>query len=71
MASEDDLEEWLFSFGLCATKPEQLISRRMAEELLFVITKWAEKHDFGVGGGFRPFGPEDMKPFNDSDEQKP
>ena len=63
VSPEDAQEEWLFRFGLCATRPDGVVTRQQAEELLSLITSWAEKNDFGVGGGFRPFRPEDLEPF--------
>ena len=60
---EDAQEEWYFRFGLGATQPKQLVTRKKAAELFMLITEWAEKNDFGIGGSFRPFGPDDLKPF--------
>lgn len=51
----DELVEWHFDFGLCATEDDQMVPYKKCEELLFLITEWAEKNKFGVGGGFRPF----------------
>lgn len=54
---------WKFEFGLCATLPEQVVSRQEAEEVLDVIKRWAAENRFGIRGGFRPFEPEDLEPF--------
>ena len=52
------MNEWKFDFGLCATKPDQMISNIQCEELLDLIIDWAEKNEFGIGGGYREFPPD-------------
>ena len=51
---EQRLEEWDFHFGLCAQEAG-VIPESKCDELLDMIIDWAEKHGYGVGGGFRPF----------------
>jgi hypothetical protein len=48
------LEEWEFTFGLCA-QDKCLIPNSKCDELLDLIIDWAEKNGFGVGGGYHPF----------------
>ncbi len=55
---EQQLEEWEFSFGLCA-QVEGLIPSSKCNELLDLIVDWAEKNGFGIGGGFGPFSESD------------
>jgi hypothetical protein len=48
----DALGEWRFSFSVSSTEPipEQL----MDSLLLGIAIPWAEQHELGIGGGFRP-----------------
>lgn len=57
--AERALEEWNFSFGLCAQNAGE-IPLSKCDELLDLIIAWAEKHGYGVGGGFRPFTEADL-----------
>ena len=51
----NQLEEWHFSFGLCAKEDGQLVSEDQASELMDVIIEHAEKHGLCIGGSFGPF----------------
>jgi hypothetical protein len=55
--------EWKFEFGLCATKSDQNVSRAKCDELLRMITQWAEENDYGIGGGYRAFTEEEQHSF--------
>ena len=57
--SSDELVEWEFRFGLCGSKEGQLIPREKCDELLDVIVSWAEANSLGIGGGYRPFEPDE------------
>jgi hypothetical protein len=48
---------------LCADEEEASIPRRKAEELLGVITAWAEANHYGIGGGFRLPDDSDYREF--------
>jgi hypothetical protein len=66
--SNRKLIEWHFDFGLCATKSNQFIPDSKCDELLDIIIEWAEKNDYGIGGGYREFTEDEMKPFGIEDE---
>ena len=57
------LVEWHFDFGLCATKSDRLVSTSDCEELLEIIVTWAERHGFGIGGGYREFAAAETRPY--------
>lgn len=59
----DELEEWHFDFGLCATKDNQMLPRSKCEELQNVIIKWAESNELGVGGGYREYAEKDIQSY--------
>jgi hypothetical protein len=64
MGNSQNLNEWSFRFGLCVTNERDLIPRDHCDELMELIIEWAESKNYGVGGGFGPFGDEEQEPID-------
>lgn len=54
----DEQSVWVFDFALDVALPLS-VPYKKAEELMGVITSWAEENGFSVGGGFRELTPDE------------
>lgn len=49
---EKKLIEWAFRFNVDHIEKGRILTSKCAESLLLSMTAWAEKRDYGIGGGF-------------------
>ena len=50
--------EWHFDFGLSSSRAGRLVTEQDCDELMSLIVDWANSKSYGIGGGFRPYGPD-------------
>ena len=61
--SESNVKVWFFKFGLTATKEDQLIPEKDANELLIHLRQFCDVRSYDFEGGFREFTEKELELF--------